>query len=46
MTLKYYPHLNLAYTKGLVVQLLKSVQNEHKTSMTDEVKTVAEKISS
>ncbi len=30
MTLKYYPHLNLAYTKGLVVQLLKSVQNEHK----------------
>jgi hypothetical protein len=26
--------------------LLKSVQNEHKTSMTDEVKTVAEKISS
>ncbi len=30
MTLKYYSHLNLTYTKGLAVQLLKSVQNEHK----------------
>ncbi len=28
MTLKYYSHLNLIYTKGLAVQLLKSVQNE------------------
>ncbi len=28
MTLKYYSHLNLIYTKGLVIQLLKSVQNE------------------
>ena len=28
MTLKYYLHLNLAYTKDLAVQLLKSVQNE------------------
>ncbi len=28
MTLKYYSHLNLAYIKGLVIQLLKSVQNE------------------
>ncbi len=30
MTLKYYFHLNLTYTKGLAVQLLKSVQNECK----------------
>ncbi len=28
MTLKYYFHLNLTYTKDLAVQLLKSVQNE------------------
>jgi hypothetical protein len=28
VTLKYYSHLNLTYTKGLAVQLLKSVQNE------------------
>ena len=28
MTLEYYSHLYLAYTKGLAVQLLKSVQNE------------------
>jgi hypothetical protein len=28
VTLKYYSHLNLAYTKDLAVQLLKSVQNE------------------
>ncbi len=28
MTLKYYSHLNLVYTKDLAVQLLKSVQNE------------------
>ncbi len=28
MTLKYYSHLNLTYTRGLAVQLLKSVQNE------------------
>jgi len=28
MTLKYYSHLNLTYTKDLVIQLLKSVQNE------------------
>jgi hypothetical protein len=46
MTLKYYSHLNLTYTKGLVIQLLKSVQNECRNPMTDEVKTVAEKISS
>ncbi len=30
MTLKYYSHLDLTYTKGLAVQLLKSVQNEHR----------------
>ncbi len=30
MTLKYYFHLNLIYTKDLAVQLLKSVQNECK----------------
>jgi len=30
MTLEYYSHLNLTYTKGLAVQLLKSVQNEHR----------------
>ncbi len=30
MTLKYYSHLNLIYTKDLAVQLLKSVQNEHR----------------
>jgi len=30
MTLKYCSHLDLAYTRGLVVQLLKSVQNEHR----------------
>ncbi len=30
MTLKYYFHLNLTYTKDLAVQLLKSVQNEHR----------------
>ncbi len=30
MTLKYYSHLNLTYTKDLVVWLLKSVQNEHR----------------
>jgi hypothetical protein len=30
VTLKYYSHLDLAYTKGLAVQLLKSVQNEHR----------------
>jgi len=30
MTLKYYSHLNLTYIKGLVIQLLKSVQNEHR----------------
>ncbi len=30
MTLKYYSHLNLTYTKDLVIQLLKSVQNEHR----------------
>jgi len=28
VTLKYYSHLNLTYFKGLVIQLLKSVQNE------------------
>jgi len=28
VTLKYYSHLNLTYTKDLAVQLLKSVQNE------------------
>ncbi len=28
MTLKYYSHLDLIYFKGLVIQLLKSVQNE------------------
>jgi hypothetical protein len=28
MTLKYYSHLDLTYTKDLAVQLLKSVQNE------------------
>jgi len=28
VTLKYYSHLNLTYTRGLAVQLLKSVQNE------------------
>jgi hypothetical protein len=46
VTLKYYPHLDLAYTRGLVVQLLKSVQNERRNLMTDEVKIVAEEISS
>ncbi len=30
MTLKYYSHLNLAYNRGLALQLLKSVQNEHR----------------
>ncbi len=30
MTLKYYSHLDLAYNRGLAVQLLKSVQNEHR----------------
>ncbi len=30
MTLKYYSHLDLVYDRGLVRQLLKSVQNEHK----------------
>ncbi len=30
MTLKYYSHLNLPYTRDLAVQLLKSVQNEHR----------------
>ncbi len=30
MTLKYYSHLDLTYFRGLVVQLLKSVQNEHR----------------
>jgi len=28
VTLKYYSHLNLTYTRDLAVQLLKSVQNE------------------
>jgi len=28
MTLKYYFHLNLVYTKGLVIQLLKLIQNK------------------
>jgi len=28
VTLKYYSHLNLTYTKGLAAWLLKSVQNE------------------
>jgi hypothetical protein len=32
------------HNKGLAVQLLKSVQNECKTSITDEVKIIADKI--
>jgi hypothetical protein len=44
MTLKYYSHLNLTYDRDLAVQLLKSVQNECRNPMTDEVKTIADKI--